>query len=227
MVRAMAAWSARPCSRSRSSASNVRGFARRDGERADDLAARGAQRRGGHARASRAGRRDGVVVGLVRDARVGHVVEGPDRLPCSAARPLIPPPSGNRMPISHCARRVVGAAGRPRPGRGSRRRAPSGSGGRRRVASRRLASSTTRSRTSSGSVRAAIRAVMSRSDRSVSARRASAASGSLQLVDQARVGDGDGGLLGETAEDRGVEVVERVRLGGSSPRWRRAGRPRR
>ena len=35
---------------------------------------------------------------------------------------------------------------------------------------------------------------------------------SLELLDQARVGDRDGGLVGESAEDRGVDVVERVAL---------------
>ena len=77
-VRAMAAWSARPWSRSRSSASNMRGVAVEIGERADDLAAGRAQRRRGHpAQTQPLG--DGLVVGLVRDARVGQVVEGPDR----------------------------------------------------------------------------------------------------------------------------------------------------
>ena len=78
------------------------------------------------------------------------------------------------MPSSQSPGRVIGRRRPRRPGRGTSpsgairvRCAPS-------VASRRLASSTTRSRTSSGSRRAAIRAVMSRSDRSVSARRARA-----------------------------------------------------
>ena len=56
---------------------------------------------------------------------------------------------------------------------------------------------------------------MSRSDRSVSARRARATCERFELLDEPGVGDGDGGLLGEAAEDRGVEVVEGVRLGGS------------
>ena len=78
--------------------------------------------------------------------------------------------------------------------------------------SSRLASSTTRSRMTSGSRRAAIRAVMSRSDRSVSARWATARLRPLQLLDEPGVGDRDGRLVGEAAEDRRVDLVERVRL---------------
>ena len=49
----------------------------------------------------------------------------------------------------------------------------------------------------------------------------------LQLVDEARVGDRDGGLLGEAAEDRRVERRRRRAARRLKPRWRRAARPRR
>ena len=76
---AMAAWSARPWSRSRSSGSNSRGVADEIGQRADDLAARGPEWSRSHpAQAHPIG--DLVVVAAVRDARVGDVVLRPDRL---------------------------------------------------------------------------------------------------------------------------------------------------
>ena len=45
----------------------------------------------------------------------------------------------------------------------------------------------------------------------------------LELLDQAGVGDGDGRLVGQPAEDRLVDVVERVAVAADRPRWRRAG----
>ena len=79
LVIAMAAWSARPWSRSSSSGVEGARRRRRDGQRPDDLAAGRAQRRRRHpAQAEPVG--DLVVVALVRDARVGGVVVGPDRL---------------------------------------------------------------------------------------------------------------------------------------------------
>ena len=219
-VSAMAAWSASPCKRSRSAAPNVRG---------DDVdtasvpmtSPPGARWRRRHRRPAPSERRR-IVVGFVGDARVGHVVGGPDGRGVSAARPLIPPPSGKRIPNSH-VRSPRRPHQRRRPGSGSHRPAPSAWVGAVGV-EQASGSSTTRSSSSSGSVSAAMRAVMSRSSRSVSARRARArcerSSSSMRRALVIAMA-----ACSASRRARRCRCRRRRSARGSSPRSRRAVRP--
>ena len=126
----------------------------------------------------------------------------------------MPSPSGNASHISQSWLDLVGRAGDDdghEVGAATRairvRCAPS-------VPSRRMASSTTRPRT-------CLRVVQRGDPGGDVAQRAfglgASGEGDLrasQLLDEPGVGDGDGGLLGQRPEERGVERVERVRRCG-------------
>ncbi len=207
---AIAAWSARPWRRSSSSAAKRAWLRGRDRERADDLAARGAQRCGRHP-AQPEPLRHLVVVALVRDARVGGVVLGPDRhagLGGQAVDPATEPEAHAEQPAlglgvgragddhRHEIGPVLGETGEVRavgPEQtagllddpveddvGLAQRCDPG-----------------------GDVTQRPLGVRPPGDGRL---------GVLEGLDQPGVGDGDGRLVGQATEDGGVDVVERVAI---------------
>ena len=153
-----------------------------------------------------------VALGAVLEPVVGQVIARSTR-PCASTRAVPDTPAFGSSSTSLSERGVVGdglvglAVGPLRPpsrsGRGGRSSRPcrAGVGWRRR---RRPAGSR------SLSCIALTWAAISRSVRSASAVRASAVREEAQLLDQPGVRDGDGGLAGERADERGVVLVERV-----------------
>ena len=204
----MAAWSARPWSRSRSSASKMRGSAV---EMASVPITSPPGARSGAAAIPRNRRRLASASSsvAVRDPLVGHVVEGPDRLALFGGEAVDARPEPELLAHQPLARRVVG-----RPGHhdGDQVRAGGAHPGQVRPVGGEQAlgvlDHALEDLVGVGQGRDPRRDVAQRPFRLGPALEGHP--GALQLLDEPRVGDGDGGLFGEAAQHRGVEVVEGV-----------------
>ena len=178
-----------------------------DGERADDVATRGPEWCGGHADQTHPSRHR-LVVGLVWDARIGQVIGRPDRGALHGGQAV--DPAAEREAHTHQPRpgRLVVTAGdderdevgavRCHPGQVcpvALEQTP-------RLLHHPLEELVGIGQGGDPSCDIAQRA-LGLGPASESAPRA------LQLLDKARVGDGDRRLFGEAAEDHGVELVER------------------
>ena len=184
-------------------------FRGRDRQRADDVAARGAKRRGGHAaQGETIGHH--LVVGLVGDARIGLVVEGPDGLAVLGRQAV--DALTEREPHAHqpFARGVIAGAGhhdRHEVGPGRVHPGQVRAVGHEEALG--ILDDALQDLVGVGQGGDPRRDVAQRSFGLGPAGQGHP--GALELVDETGIRDGDGGLLGETAEHRRVEVVEGVR----------------